>query len=114
MGVRVHAEVDDVCDAAPEVRLVAVTSNEPDDAIGLGDGRTVDDIQRAEFGQDDRDLMLRAERDGQGGGRTYTLTYEARDASGNTASQSVVVSVPHDMRGRAALPVQSSTHPRRR
>ena len=114
VGVRVHAEVDDVCDAAPEVRLVAVTSNEPDDAIGLGDGRTVDDIQRAEFGQDDRDLMLRAERDGQGGGRTYTLTYEARDASGNTASQSVVVSVPHDMRGRAALPVQSSTHPRRR
>jgi hypothetical protein len=31
---------------------------------------------------------------GTGTGRVYTLTYQARDAAGNVATQSVTVSVP--------------------
>jgi subtilisin family serine protease len=49
---------DDVCDAAPTVRLVSIASNEPDN--GLGDGDKPDDIQGADFGTDDREFQLRA------------------------------------------------------
>ena len=38
--------------------------------------------------------MLRAERSGQGSGRVYTITYEAKDKSGNATTSSVVVTVP--------------------
>jgi len=39
---------------------------------------------------------LRAERSGIGTGRLYTITAECRDASGNLATRSVQVSVPHN------------------
>ena len=39
---------------------------------------------------------LRADRTGEGSGRTYTLTVETRDASGNTTVSQAVVFVPHD------------------
>src|SRR5262249_29227774 len=42
----------DTCDASPVVRLVSITSNEPDN--GLGDGDQPQDIQGAAFGSDDR------------------------------------------------------------
>lgn len=85
----------DVCDGAPTVRLLSITSNEPDN--GLGDGDTTGDIQGAAFGTDDRQFLLRAERSGRGTGRIYTVTYEARDASNNVTVKQAVVSVPHDM-----------------
>ena len=72
--------------------LLSVTSNEADD--GLGDGDTAGDIQDATIGTDDRDVSLRAERSGTGTGRVYTLTYQARDAAGNTSTAAVQVSVP--------------------
>lgn len=114
VGVHVDLEVEDACDAAPEVRLVAVTSSEPDDATGLGDGHTTDDIQGARIGQDDRELLLRAERDGNGIGRIYTLTYEALDAAGNVATRSVVVRVPHDLRRGAGRLLPPRARPLRR
>ena len=49
-------------------------------------------------GTDDRAVSLRADRAGAGSGRTYTLTYRATDASGNSAADSATVSVPHDQR----------------
>lgn len=85
--------VSDVCDANPVVRLVSITSNEPDN--GLGDGDTANDIQDATPGTDDRAFRLRSERSGAGTGRVYTVTYEARDASGNTTLASATVDVPH-------------------
>lgn len=90
--------VSDICDAAPTVVLTSVTSDEPDDAIGNGDGKTVNDIQEAGIDTEDYEFKLRAERAGEGDGRIYTIVYTATDASGNSASASATVVVPHDKR----------------
>jgi hypothetical protein len=84
----------DVCDPDPGVTLVSVTSSEPDDAPGLGDGATTGDIAGADPGTADRDLSLRAERSVIGRGRIYRLTYRAADASGNATRAFAVVRVP--------------------
>jgi hypothetical protein len=89
-------QVADACDPAAGVILASATSSEPDDASGLGDGGTTEDIQDASIGTPDASVLLRAERSADGAGRVYTLTYAARDASGNTASALGIVSVPHD------------------
>jgi hypothetical protein len=88
--------VEDICDDNPMVRLVSVESNEPENATG--DGNTAPDIQGAEFGTDDREFQLRAERRGNRTGRVYTITYEAEDASGNVAVAQAWVTVDHDRR----------------
>jgi hypothetical protein len=88
--------VTDVCDPNPQVRLISIVSDEPDN--GLGDGDTTTDIQQAAFGTDDRSFLLRAERSGTGVGRIYTVTYEARDASGNASVQRAVVAVAHSQK----------------
>ena len=59
----------------PEVELVSATSNEPDNAPGGGDGNTTNDIVVV----DDDTFQVRAERDENGSGRVYTITYEATD-----------------------------------
>jgi hypothetical protein len=87
-------DVSDICDASPTVELVSITSDEPDN--DKADGNTVDDIQGAAVGTDDRVFEVRAERSGQGSGRTYTIVYEASDGSGNTTQRQVAVFVPHD------------------
>jgi len=84
--------VQDICDSSPAMAFVSITSNEPDNAKGIGDGNTVDDIVIV----DNFTFMLRAERGGNGSGRTYTITYEATDASGNTAQASATVTVKHN------------------
>jgi hypothetical protein len=89
--------VSDICDAAPTVVLTNVTSDEPDDAKGNGDGKTVDDIQ-ADIGTADYEFQLRAERCGTEDGRIYTITYTVTDASGNSADAIATVEVPHDMK----------------
>ena len=87
----------DECDPNPQVRLVSVTSSEPDN--GLGDGDTAGDVVGAAVGTDDRSFQVRAERSGPGPGRTYTIVYKATDASGNTAQATATVVVPHDKKG---------------
>ena len=84
----------DTCDPAPSIRLVSIVSDEPDN--GTGDGNTSPDIVGAEFGTDDREFQLRAERSGNGDGRTYTITYAAEDASHNVTTHQAIVSVPHN------------------
>ena len=88
--------VSDICDSNPSVVLTSVVSDEPDDAKGNGDGKTVDDIQDADIGFEDYEFQLRAERAGSGDGRTYTITYTVTDASGNSATAIAEVIVPHD------------------
>jgi len=94
--VRIRFAATDVCDSSPAVTLISVTSSEPDDARGVGDGHTLGDIQAADIGSPDELVLLRAERGGGGNGRTYTMTYEAQDASRNTTREAVEVVVPHD------------------
>ena len=88
---------EDTC-GAPEIVLTAVSSDEPDNARGGGDGNTRNDIQDAATGTPDYEVKLRAERAATGDGRTYTLVYTATDASGNESSASARVLVPHDGR----------------
>jgi hypothetical protein len=85
----------DLCDPSATIRLVSVTSSEPDDAIGAGDGATRGDIQGADLGTPDTRVLLRAERAGGGPGRTYELRYLAVDRSGNASSAVAVVTVPN-------------------
>jgi len=86
--------VMDNCDPDPAVMLTSIQSSEPDN--DTGDGNTVDDIQGEDVGTDDRVVLLRAERKGNGSGRTYAATYEVTDGSGNLTVGQVEVLVPHD------------------
>lgn len=97
--VHVSLAAADLCDPSPRVRLVSVTSSEPDDAPGAGDGHTRDDIRDAGAGDADADLVLRAERSGAGSGRTYVLSYAAADASGRESFSTATVFVPHSQDG---------------
>jgi pimeloyl-ACP methyl ester carboxylesterase len=86
--------VQDNLDQNPSVELLSITANEP--VNGIGDGNSDGDITGADFGLDDREFSLRAERSGTSTGRIYTITYRARDAAGNTTIATATVTVPHD------------------
>jgi len=90
----------DNCDPDPEVLLVDVWSDEPDN--DKGDGNTVDDIQGEDKGTLDYCFDLRAERIGLENGRCYTIVYSAEDNSGNIAYDTTCVKVPHDQSAGAA------------
>lgn len=96
VNITASVEASDICDANPSTRLLSIFSNEPDN--GLGDGNTVNDIQGADIGNDDREFMLRAERSGNGNGRVYTITFEARDDSGKSTVENAMVTVPKSRR----------------
>ncbi len=108
-NVAVAAEAHDGCDPSPAVRLLSVTSSEPDAGTEAEDVPA--DIVGAEPGTDDLTLALRAERLGSGPGRTYEACYEARDAAGNAAVACVTISVPHDQGQMAKLPGRLETPP---
>jgi hypothetical protein len=88
---------NDRCDAAPRIRLVRITSNQPEDAPGLGDGSTAPDIDGTTYGTDDRSFRVRAERDGTKQ-RVYTVVYSATDASGNVGYATATVTVAGSQR----------------
>ena len=93
--------VHDDHDPHPQVRLVSITSNEPD-SLGLPD--LPHDIQGAEYGTGDKDFQLRAERGTSVNGRIYSVTYEATDAAGNVTPWTTTVLVPVNGRGFDPLP----------
>ena len=95
--ITIAVTTSDICDQNPSIRLVSVVSNEAADAPGSGN--TSPDVQGAALGTDDRQFSLRAERSGTGNGRIYTITYEARDGSGNTTTSTVTVTVPKSQGG---------------
>jgi hypothetical protein len=68
--------------------IVNVTSSEPQN--GLGDGDQYPDWQIT----GPLTLYLRSERAQNGPGRTYTITVQSKDTSGNTATGTVTVFVP--------------------
>ena len=86
--VNAMVAVQDDYDPESEIKLVSITANET---------LAGDDIQDAQLGTDDRSFSLAAKRDGDNPtGRNYTVTYSATDGSGNKATASATVTVPHD------------------
>jgi hypothetical protein len=86
--VSVSLTVSDDTDPHPTVKLVSITCDD--------DCNPAQDVAGATFNTDDRGFEVRSERTGTGSGRTYTITYSAEDASGNRATATTTVTVPHD------------------
>jgi hypothetical protein len=82
VAVTLTAVVEDNVDPLPAVQIVDVTANE----TITGDFTITGALT----------LNLRAERDGNGSGRVYTVWVEAVDAAGNRSVSTVDVTVPHD------------------
>jgi len=91
--------VDDNCTdlGAADVTITHVTSDEAEDAKGKGDGKTKNDIVISGSSVD-----LRAERQGGGNGRVYTIYMTVTDEHGNSSSASAQVHVPHSKKSGAA------------
>lgn len=98
--VTIAAAAVDVADPSPVCAVTDIASNEP--VSGRGAGRTAPDWQIV----DATTVLLRAERLGGGDdgrrrrprtGRIYTITVECVDASGNAATGTTTVHVPHDL-----------------
>lgn len=86
------ASVTDSCDtsiAVSNVVISKVTSDETEN--GNGDGNTFNDIVIA---ANCKSVQLRAERNGSGNGRVYTITFRVKDASGNVTTTTAKVKVP--------------------
>jgi hypothetical protein len=81
-------------------QILRVTSDEVEDANGNGDGRTCDDM---EVVVGHSSVRLRAEREGRGDGRIYTIHYAVKTDEGASAQSSCRVHVPHDQSGRGAV-----------
>jgi hypothetical protein len=88
--ITVAVSTRDDYDPQPEIKLESITANEP---LAAGD------VVGAAIGTDDRSFSLKATRSGANpAGRIYTITYSAMDGSGNKATASTTVTVPHDQR----------------
>ncbi|HWW00940.1 MAG TPA: CHRD domain-containing protein [Candidatus Acidoferrum sp.] len=88
VNVRVFAQVTDTCDATTW-KIVSVTSDEP--ASARNDASKDPDWVIT----GDHTVKLRAEKNPQGSARTYTITVQAKDVSGNLSdTKTVTVMVP--------------------
>ena len=82
MPVAIAVAATDSVDPAVACRVSSIGSNEGTAADGTITGPL--------------SVALRADRDGSGSGRIYTITVGCRDASGNTSTGSTQVVLPHD------------------
>jgi hypothetical protein len=88
--VTVAASAVDSCGSAPVCTIAAVSSNEP------GKGEEKEDREPDWQITGNLSVKLRAERVGNGNGRVYTFTIQCTDASQNSATKAVTVTVPHE------------------
>jgi hypothetical protein len=79
--VSLTADATDASGVA-SIKIVSVTSNE----VGSGQWQVTGDLS----------LNLQADRNGNGTGRTYTVTVQCKDSFGNASTKAVIVRVPHD------------------
>ena len=79
--VTISAIALDGCGAFVSAQIISITSNEP---VWTGDIQVTGNLS----------ALLAASRNPSGGGRVYTITVQASDKSGNTATALVTVSVP--------------------
>ncbi len=95
------ASASDACDPSvdlSDVVIAQVTSDETEN--GNGDGNTLKDIVIA---ADCKSVQLRAERNGGGNGRVYSIIFLVRDTAGNTTTATATVTVPKSQNGAAAI-----------
>ena len=88
--VAVTAVAQDSCDPHPVCTITGITSSEP--ANRGGSGHSSPDFAITGL----LSAALRAERDGTGPGRTYTLIVQCTDHSGNSSQANTTVFVPHN------------------
>jgi hypothetical protein len=88
VGVNIVVTTSDNVDPSPAVALVSILCDDACDSSH--------DIVGATLDSDDRSFQLRATRSGGMTGRTYTITYVAKDAAGNSRTTQTTVIVPHD------------------
>ncbi|RTR27193.1 hypothetical protein [Shewanella atlantica] len=101
-------EVNDNCSAAPAIVLTSVESNQPELGItkkeayqgDISSAKSGSDIQGANIGSEDYSIYFKADRDGYGDDRLYTITYTTIDNADNSVSGSALVTVPHDLRNK--------------
>ncbi|HEY0322915.1 MAG TPA: HYR domain-containing protein [Pyrinomonadaceae bacterium] len=95
------ASASDNCDASVNLSKVVisqVTSDEIEN--GNGDGNTTNDIVIA---ANCKSVQLRSERDGNGDGRVYTITFKVTDADNNVTTVTAKVTVPKNQNGSSAI-----------
>ena len=102
--IALNVVATDICSSVT-CGIKSVTSDEPPKAHGKGANSSDWTITGPQT------LLLRATRADKGDGRTYSITVECRDTSGNTATKVVTVTVPHDQRGHAASSSPPGTPP---
>jgi DNA/RNA endonuclease G (NUC1) len=78
----------DSCDAGVNLGSVVIEKVTSDEG-SLASGDII-------IAGDCKSVQLRADRNGSGDGRVYTITYRVRDAAGNAATLTRQVIVPHD------------------
>jgi ABC-type amino acid transport substrate-binding protein len=89
------ASITDQCDGPAPASIVRVTSDELVETRGKkGEDMVIVDAQT---------VQLRAERDGSGDGRVYTIFANVTDDDGNTTQVACKVQVPHDQSGVPAV-----------
>jgi len=94
--------ISDLCGGSIDlssVEVVSVSSDEVENANGVGDGNTTDDIVIL----CPNTVMLRSERQGTSNGRVYTIVYSVSDAFGNASTFECQIGVPHDQSGPSAV-----------
>jgi hypothetical protein len=89
-------EAADSLSGLESIVLTSIHSNEPDFDPHTVDDDVANDIQEATWGENDTSFMLRAERSGEGVGRTYTITYTGTDKAGNQTTATAIVEVSHN------------------
>jgi hypothetical protein len=96
------ASVGDTCStlSAGDCVISQVTSDEPDDVPGPGDGNTKNDIKIA---SNCKSVQLMQERDGTKNGRVYKVTLKVKDAAGNLGQAVATVSIPLSANQQPAL-----------
>jgi hypothetical protein len=86
--------------AASNVMITKVTSDEPDNAPGMADGNTTQDIR---IGSTCKTVDLRSERIEGGNGRVYTIYLQVKDGSGNIGVAIARAVAPANQSGTTAV-----------
>jgi endonuclease G len=87
------ANASDSCDTSVNLSSVVIAQVSSDEGNASNNDIVV--------GADCRSVQLRADRNGNGNGRVYTITFTVSDAAGNTTTLTRQVLVPHNQGGSA-------------